>query len=485
MKELAVDSRDEPTAKGKEETDALAVVEVAKNRCRAVIDRIVSLPLSKITDSCKRTLLRLAVSELSFLSRSSSNPSSSISVNIGHLEAVIHILQQPLIIGVSRVCKPIPLLPATGNGKKKDSFAKGVHVDIVCTLNRSPVWFIVSNRNPKYVSWNGSHGNKGLRVRIARVLSAAVSSLTLKPSSIILFFSKGLDDIVHKKLKDEFEASEFGAEFSHFDFDFSEELEGEWINVLTRSYRQARLFEIKVDLSMEEISVVECGIKDSLIRDAGPELAEEQTKIILADTFCSVISGMKICSPDVRDMEPAESGNLLGEDDLINFDTTALIALVSGISNGGTKELLAEPEGELRQRFKSNVEFVIAQVMSEIRSPILVELGDLIFGKRGIICGSVCSEFKELVSMCGGPNEKLRARELLKCLTVVPDNPSARMMGLPTTRTLALKNKVVFGTGDYWRAPTLTANMGFVRAVSQTGMSLSIIEHRPRALTGD
>lgn len=59
------------------------------------------------------------------------------------------------------------------------------------------------------------------------------------------------------------------------------------------------------------------------------------------------------------------------------------------------------------------------------------------------------------------------------------------MMSLPTTRKLALKNKVVFGTGDYWCVPTLTANMAFVRAVSQAGMSLFTMEHRPRALTGD
>lgn len=62
---------------------------------------------------------------------------------------------------------------------------------------------------------------------------------------------------------------------------------------------------------------------------------------------------------------------------------------------------------------------------------------------------------------------------------------SKRMTCLPTTRKLALKNKVVFGTGDYCNAPTLTANMSFVRAVSQTGMSLFTFEHRPRALTGD
>lgn len=68
---------------------------------------------------------------------------------------------------------------------------------------------------------------------------------------------------------------------------------------------------------------------------------------------------------------------------------------------------------------------------------------------------------------------------------LVPDSPSQRIKGLPTTRKLALKNKVVFGTGDNWHAPTLTANMAFVRAVSQTGMSLFTIEHRPQALTGD
>lgn len=76
--------------------------------------------------------------------------------------------------------------------------------------------------------------------------------------------------------------------------------------------------------------------------------------------------------------------------------------------------------------------------------------------------------------------DKLRDRH-----RVVPDTPSERMMGLPTTRKLAMKNKVVFGTGDHWHSPTLTANMAFVRAVAQTGMSLSTVEHRPRALTGD
>ncbi|OIT02633.1 PREDICTED: UPF0415 protein C7orf25 homolog [Nicotiana attenuata] len=120
-----------------------------------------------------------------------------------------------------------------------------------------------------------------------------------------------------------------------------------------------------------------------------------------------------------------------------------------------------------------------------MEKPIHKELMPVILQKRGIVCESVCSEFQELISMCGGPNEKTRAKQFLKHLRVVPDCPSERLMSLPTTRKLALKNKVVFGTGDYWHAPTITANMAFVRAVSQTGMSLFTIEHRPRALVGD
>ncbi|KAK4567364.1 hypothetical protein RGQ29_003250 [Quercus rubra] len=451
--------------KGREEE-----VELAKERCKGVIDRIERLGVSQ---SCRRTLLRLALSDLNFLTRSS----STSSLNIGHLEAIVHILQQPFITGVSRVCKPIssPLH----------------HLDIVCTLNTNPVWIIVSDRNPTYISWDSSpkKKTKGLKFRLQQLLTLARSSTTLKPSSIILFFSNGLhcNTFIREKLREEFGASEIELDFSVFDFDyyFSDDSDGEWVNVnvLGRSYRGACVLEIKVvgggdDDDDDDISVLSAVKGSTTVASVVPKLSE-----LAADTFCSLISGLKIFPSQLK--TKLEMRGLLAEGDLVNFDTTALIALVSGISNGCTQKLLATPESELRQRFKGNYTFVIGQVMSEIQNPIHVELGSIISGKLGIICESVHSEFKQLVLMCGGPNEKFRADQLLKHLTVVADSPSQRVMGLPTTRKLALKNKVVFGTGDYWHAPTVTANMAFVRAISQTGMSLFTIEHRPRALTGD
>ncbi|KAL3824981.1 hypothetical protein ACJIZ3_021010 [Penstemon smallii] len=463
-------------------TPTTSAVEDAKRRCIALSNRLTNKSKLSLSPSPKATLLRLINSELTFLHRLSaaSNPSPA-SFNIGHLEAVVHVLQNPSITGVSRVCKAITLSPS-----------RSIYVDIVCSLNGNPVWFIVSDRNPSYITWDGdsSHKGKGLRKKIEQVVDAARESpVTLMPSSVVLFFSNGLDDYVCEKLKHEF-GGNYLELMEHFSYE-EIELEEEWMDVmLGRSFSEACVIEIKIDKDhgrMNERKLLDSTKVDGLVVC---KMYGANFDLNLGTSLCSLVSAMKCwcCSLDDNTVFEVGLSKQLphaSESKLVNFDTTAMVAIVSGISNGGTKKLLATPESELRGRFKGNYEFVIAQVESENHNAIHIELSAIVAGKRGIICESVFSEFKELISMCGGPNEKLRAEYFLNFLKVVPDCPSARLMGLPTTRKLALKNKLVFGTGDYWYAATVTANMAFVRAVSQTGMSLPVIEHRPRALIGD
>ncbi|KAF5188454.1 hypothetical protein FRX31_021961 [Thalictrum thalictroides] len=411
------------------------VWEEARKRCIRASEQIESLPLSKLTDSCKRTLFRLVNSELNFI--------------LTHLSS-------------SLLPQPLALISVTSS----------VLSTFFITL--LSLTFLV---NPNYISWSSSHNNnKGLKLRVEKVLAAAKSSLMLKPASIILFFANGVDALVSHNLKHQFGALSL-THFLHFELELEEFVEDGWINVIAgRSYLNAQTFQIMIDsVSVHKI----LSLPESNVEDARLQLFNEETRFILGHKFCSLLSTMNL-----QPKSAAQSNNVLAGD-LLNFDTTALIALVSGISNGGTQKLLATPETELRKRFKSNYQFVIAQAMSELQKPILEELTSVMSSKIGLICESVDLEFKQLVSMCGGPNEKLRADLLLKCVLIVPDGPSARMMDILTTRKIALKNKVVFGTGDRWLAPTLTANMGFVRAISQTGMSLLTLEHRPRALTGD
>ena len=86
-------------------------------------------------------------------------------------------------------------------------------------------------------------------------------------------------------------------------------------------------------------------------------------------------------------------------------------------------------------------------------------------GKSLFCCASSVKDFKSIVSTLGGPGEVSRANELLAHVTVVPNMVSPR-----TERQLKLGGKIkqrslaVFSTGDAYRAVTVSANEGFVRA---------------------
>lgn len=323
------------------------VVEAAKKRCRALTNRIQTL--TKSPSLWKTTLLRLVNSELSFLDRlnySSVSPPTALSLNIGHLEAVFHILRHPSVTAVVRVCKPIPISPSQAQRRDNSS----VYVDIVCSLNGNPVWILVSDRNPKYNDF------KELRGRILQVLIAArQSNLTVRPSSVILSFSNGLRDDVIKKLRDEFGAIDLAGfgDYPPFEHEFEEE--EDWVCVLPcRSFERACFLEIKIEALHPSIELLDSKREVKCGYNAEHLEMDNSVVINLGESFGSLVSKMKSWS----------DGDVEDNAELVNFDTTALVAAVSGISNGVTRKLLDTPESDLRARFKGNYEFVINQVGS-------------------------------------------------------------------------------------------------------------------------
>ena len=164
--------------------------------------------------------------------------------------------------------------------------------------------------------------------------------------------------MIYENLKLEFGAAELGLEFSVFDFDFSEDLEGDWVNVLGRTYREASILEIKVNEKKDDVLNLEC-VEEAFLEAA---FVQDHMSLKMDNSFLSLISRMAFCSFEGKNGEGVNLQKPLGECGFINFDTTALIALVSGISNGSSEKLLATPEAELRDRFKGNYEFVIGQV---------------------------------------------------------------------------------------------------------------------------
>lgn len=506
--------------------------ETLTRRCNIAVNLIQSLPTSKITQSCKDRLLKLVQAELNFLFRSPIL-SGPISTNIGYVEAIVNVVLQPGINGVSCVCKTIqgPL-----QGRTFNTDFRGSHVDIVCTYNRKPAWFVVSDRNPKYISWSNKCTRKGLKTRLDFLLEAALNCVILQPVSIILCFANGIENTIAQRLKEDYHAVEipdfkqnivenksFTEEYlgrpgtCYFSDIFQDVEGGEWVNILDMKEKcidDSRsnasnpnqvwmAFEIKVKEESFGSGCIKCQIDRVNMADKncpeegfvpeGKDIVQLEEKLLsgnagllkeyiphLDNKFLSILVSMDPSS-DVL-VNGGETTNF--KDNLINLDTTALVALVSELSNGCAKELVEMSEEDMNRRFKSTASFMREQAKSELECPILEDMAFILGGKRAIISQFVDDEFRDLISMCSGPNEKLRAECLLKLILVLPDNPSARVMGLPETGKIKLKHKVIFGTGDLFQSPTLTANMGFVRAVRQTGMPLLVIEHRPRALVG-
>ncbi|BFI32499.1 hypothetical protein MPTK2_4g06450 [Marchantia polymorpha subsp. ruderalis] len=421
------------------------------------------------------------------------------------------------------------------------------HVDVACMLHGRPVWLVVSTRNPRYIMWQDSDkSGKGLRSRLLVLLNAASADAVKQPASILLCFLCDVDDGVDRGLRDEFGAacsfalgyhrasaapvSSSSMESSivvldskdiHLqeDCNFSEVEGGEWLDVEVNQEAPADPAPSQVWVTYE-VDVAgfknsrKPSLENSVITDSSqhctdhnPETADRggaggaedegdklDTVVDKAVPPEAMLTAEEPASDDschssksVHDDDeiPMLCRSMAASNGTINLDTTALIALVSEASNGGAERLLSLPHEDMVKRFSSMTAFIREQALSELRRPLVPDIEEAIAYRQPVVSHYVLNEFNSIVSLVGGPKEKDRAEKLIQRLRVVPDAPSARVMALPLTGKIKTRHKVVFGTGDLLNVPTLTANMAFVRAARQKGMAIEIVEHRPRALTGD
>ncbi|NXF83071.1 CG025 protein, partial [Sclerurus mexicanus] len=154
----------------------------------------------------------------------------------------------------------------------------------------------------------------------------------------------------------------------------------------------------------------------------------------------------------------------------VNLDITTLITYVSALSYGGCYFV-----------FKEKV--LTEQAAQERRERVLPQLEEFMQGKELFACESAVRDFQSILETLGGPGEKERAALLVKRINVVPDQPSARALGLVTSSKINSRSLTIFGTGDTLKAITMTANSGFVRAAANQGVRFSVFVHQPRALT--
>ena len=103
-----------------------------------------------------------------------------------------------------------------------------------------------------------------------------------------------------------------------------------------------------------------------------------------------------------------------------NLDVSTLLSLVSNLTNGcGT--------------FKYSSKVLNDHAIQEKENPVLPVLKMFLKEKKLIACETAISSFNEIVKIIAGPEEKKRADDLLKRITIVKDSPSERCLALQTS----------------------------------------------------
>jgi len=107
-------------------------------------------------------------------------------------------------------------------------------------------------------------------------------------------------------------------------------------------------------------------------------------------------------------------------------------------------------------------------------------LSFLFVGKELFSCKTAVANFQEILDTLGGPGEKKRGEELLQRLRIVEDSVCDKLnvKGKVKYRSLA-----IFGTGEFLKATTATANHAFVRSALNKGINFAVFLHESRALT--
>merc|ERR1712071_627220 len=160
----------------------------------------------------------------------------------------------------------------------------------------------------------------------------------------------------------------------------------------------------------------------------------------------------------------------------LNLDVTTMLSYCSNLANNA--------DNTVHDWGATQYKLIALQAVSEnggLRVRPMIEKH--LKGKHLIVCRTAYNDFKDIVYKIGGVEEKERAETLLSQVQVVDDQPSEQSLTLPVSQRMSDRSVAIFGTGDHLNIATITANVGFVRAAAQNGVSFCVLTHEPRVLS--
>lgn len=236
--------------------------------------------------------------------------------------------------------------------------AVGTHVDLVCTLLGEPVWVVVVNSSAHNRLWLDKKKRKGLRTRLCSLLHVASLVSAAQPSAVVLLVRDGFESRIEERLQEEFQAtkmSESGLEeelLASSSCNFQEVEDGEWVNIQLPSSKVSywTSYWIRVGTQIRDIKCTENLVFKHALA-AGSFRDEDPSSI-----------GSSSCWAAIMRLQEKHEDKLQQERKILNLDTTALVAVVSELTNGGAQQLLEMASEEREKRFPMMAKFVYEQV---------------------------------------------------------------------------------------------------------------------------
>ena len=342
------------------------------------------------------------------------------SSNFGHLEGIAFVLQQQTwrVSGASACLKIFqtylldssptttstyedeegkeylsPLCTYNNRREADDAVCGGAHVDLMCTLFGEAVWVVVVNSSVHSRLWLDRGKRKGLQTRIRTLLHAAFLAKVAQPSAIVLVVRDGLDTSMEQQAKDEFNAvlvsrdglkSQLEEHLSPITtWKFQEVEDGDWVKIdVSSNLKHWTSYWIRMTClgqtstsphSSSHDSTWDLASKHVLAVNSHQEVADEGTSGSVELTS-NIFEHSFWCSLKSLQGRYEAYDELLRLGRIVNLDTTALVALVSELTNGGAEQLAQMSSDEMERRFPKMAKFVYEQVGSTCKSSLFATL---------------------------------------------------------------------------------------------------------------
>ncbi|XP_034951413.1 UPF0415 protein C7orf25 homolog isoform X2 [Chelonus insularis] len=327
---------------------------------------------------------------------------------------------------------------------KMDSNNSRLMVDIISDDGNT--WIKVIARNPKALSLislgNGEYGQKSILDQAKYFLTCASMHLhCYKPPNIIFYFACGIESFLANQLE------ELGIS-----------VEGKRIADITDT--SIIEFESKFDLN----EFILDNLKNHSISSCNKSLLISTNK----EKTSSSVTTTNILSKKLETFNVSPQKLLSIE--TLNIDVSSLLAYVSNMTNGHANFIFLEPLLNLQAEWERS-------------SPVKPILDQWFEGKRLLVCKTAYDNFMDIIKTIGGVNEKLRAEAFMRKVQIIEDADEGRILQLPIVGRIKHRSRIVFGTGEFTKSITITANEGFVRAAKMQEIECAVMLHEPRSLS--